>query len=67
MGLFPGIWLPKFLCPWGLEKYPAKTAAVIHLAGTADTEKGGSTDWHRRRQLPQYSHFKIIIKKGTLP
>lgn len=55
----------KVLMSMGLEEYPAKTAAIMHLAATADTEKGGSTDWHRPRQLPQYSHFKIIAKKDT--
>lgn len=51
----------KFFMSMGLEEYPAKTAAVMQLAATADTERGGSTDQHRPRQLPQYSHFKIIV------
>lgn len=55
MELFAGICLSD-LCPWGLGEYPAKTAAGMHLAATADTGSSGSTDGHRPRQLPQYSH-----------
>lgn len=59
VGHFARIQLPDFLCPWGRGEYPAKTAAVMHLAATADTERGGSTDWHSARQLPQYSQYEL--------